>query len=167
MESKIRAKKSPEISPIPQESVSQQRRVGTMGWADEMRNLAHETVSSFDARVATSAALRQRVAAVKQETAANLQAFQQELRTIRQELTRRAADLKRFLGQAAASRLRDFGAMHQGIRACLEAIRARREERHGEVAGLLAGFRQEREAAARHWRSMAATMLNRRASAAR
>lgn len=165
MASRKRAKKAPEMFTFSQEGVSQEGRLGTMGRADDMRKLAQETINSFDARVITRAALREEVEAVKQETAAKLKEFRQELKNVRRELWRKAADLKRFLGDAAASRMRDFRAMHQGIRARLEAIRARQEERNREVAGMLGGFREEREAAAGHWQHMAATMLKRRAGA--
>ena len=167
MASRKRAKKAPEkpeMFTFPQEGVSHEGG-GTMGRADDMRNLAQETVNSFDARVVTRAALRQRVEAVRQETTAKLKGFQREMKNVRHELRRKAADLKRFLGNAAASRMRDFRAMHQGMRARLEAIRARQEERNREVAGMMSGFRGEREAAASHWQNMAATMAKRRASA--
>ena len=117
-----------------------------MGMADDMRNLAQEIANSFDTRVAMVATLRQ-------ETAAMLKGFRQELR-------QKAADLKRFLGHAAASRMSDFRAMDQGIR-------ARQEERNREVGDMMGGFRREREAAASQWQNMAATMLKRRASATR
>ena len=96
-----------------------------------------------------------------------LKGFRQEMKNVQHELRRKAADLKRFLGNAAASRMRDFRAMHQGIRARLEAVTARQEERNREVAGMMGGFRREREAAASHWQNMAATLLKRRASATR
>jgi hypothetical protein len=114
--------------------------------ADDMRNLAQEIINSFDARVGTVAALRQ-------ETATLLKGFQHELR-------QKAADLKRFLGHAESSRMRDFRTMHHGIR-------ARQEERIREVAGMLAGFRRELEAAGSHWRNMAATMARKRAGVTR
>jgi len=116
-----------------------------MRFAEEMRNLAQEISNSFDARVA-------RVAALKQDTAAMLKGF-------RDDFSRKAAELKRFLSNAEASRMKDFRTMHQGIM-------ARQEERNREVAGMLGGFRRQCEAAASHWRSMAATMAKRRASAA-
>jgi len=167
MASRKRAKKAPEMFTFSQEGVSQEGRAGTMRRADDMRNLAQETINSFDARVATRAAVRQRVAAMRHETAGKLNGFRQELKNVRHELRRKAADLKRFLGNAAASRMRDFRAMHQSIRARLEAIRARQEERNREVAGMMSDFRREREAAASHWQNMAATMLKRRASVTR
>lgn len=167
MASRKRAKKPPKMFTVTPEGVSQERRAGTMRRADDMRNLAQETINAFDARVGTRAALRQRVAALRQETAAKLKGFQQELTTVRHTLRRKAADLKRSLGNAAVSRMRDFRAMHQGIRARMEAIKTRQEERDREVAGMLSGFRQEREAAAAHWRTMTAAMLKRRASVTR
>ena len=160
MASRKRAKKAPGMFTFSQEGVSQEGRAGTMRRADDMRNLAQETINSFDARVATRAAVRH-------ETAGKLNGFRQELKNVRHELRRKAADLKRFLGNAAASRMRDFRAMHQSIRARLEAIRARQEERNREVAGMMSDFRREREAAASHWQNMAATMLKRRASVTR
>jgi DNA-binding transcriptional MocR family regulator len=139
------AKKAPKMFTESQER-AEEGRVGTMRMADDMRNLAQEIANSFDTRVATVATLRQ-------ETAAMLKGFRHELR-------QKAADLKRFLGHAAASRMSDFRAMHQGIR-------ARQEERNREVGDMMGGFRREREAAASHWQNMAATMLKRRASATR
>ena len=133
-----KAKKAPETFHF-------EEREGTMGWGEEMRNLTHEIMNSFDARVA-------RVKALKHETTAMLKGFRDDFR-------RKAADLKRFLSNAETSRMRDFRAMHQGIL-------ARQEERNREVAGMLGGFRRQCEAAASHWRSMAATMAKRRASAA-
>ena len=153
MASRKRARKAPEMFTFSQEGVSQEGRAGTMRRADDMRNLAQETINSFDARVATRAAVRH-------ETAGKLNGFRQELKNVRHELRRKAADLKRFLGNAAASRMRDFRAMHQGIR-------ARQEERNREVAGMMSDFRREREAAASHWQNMAVTMLKRRASVTR
>jgi len=153
MASRKRAKKAPGMFTFSQEGVSQEGRAGTMRRADDMRNLAQETINSFDARVATRAAVRH-------ETAGKLNGFRQELKNVRHELRRKAADLKRFLGNAAASRMRDFRAMHQGIR-------ARQEERNREVAGMMSDFRREREAAASHWQNMAVTMLKRRASVTR
>lgn len=131
-----------------------------MTLAEDMRDLAQEIVNSFDTRVA-------RVAALRDETAAKLKEFRHDLR-------RKAADLKRFLSTSESTRLRDFRAMHQGIR-------ARQEERSGETAelmnrfyrgseqraqevgGMLAGFRREQEAMAGHWRNMTATMAGKRA----
>jgi len=153
MASRKRAKKAPGMFTFSQEGVSQEGRAGTMRRADDMRNLAQETINSFDARVATRAAVRH-------ETAGKLNGFRQELKNVRHELRRKAADLKRFLGNAAASRMRDFRAMHQ-------SIRARQEERNREVAGMMSDFRREREAAASHWQNMAVTMLKRRASVTR
>jgi hypothetical protein len=116
-----------------------------MEGGEEMRNLCEEIASSFDARVA-------RVAALRQETAATLKGFRRDLR-------QKAAELKRFLSNADASRMRGFKAMHQGMR-------AQQEERNREVAGMLGGFRREHEAAGTHWQTMAATMAKRRASLA-
>ena len=113
-----------------------------MGMADDMRNLAQEIVNSFDTRVA-------RVAALRDETAAKLKEFRHDLR-------RKAADLKRFLSNAETSRMSDFRAMNEGIR-------ARQGERNREVASMLGGFRRENGAAAGHWRNMAATMAMKRA----
>ncbi len=141
-----KAKKAPETFHF-------EERGGPMGGGEEMRDLAQEIINSFEARVA-------RVAALKQETASKLKGFRQEMRNVQHELRRKAADLRRFLGNAAASRMRDFRAMHQGIR-------ARQGERSGEVAGMLGGFRRENEAAASHWRSMATAMAKRRASVTR
>jgi hypothetical protein len=117
---------------------------GAMELAEETRNLTQEIINSFDARMA-------RVAALKHETAAMLRGFREEFR-------RKAADLKRFLSNAEASRMRNFRAMHQGIE-------AQQEARSRQVGGMLSGLRREREAAAGHWRNMVATMANKRASA--
>jgi DNA-binding transcriptional MocR family regulator len=146
------AKKVPKMFTESQER-AEEGRIGTMRMADDMRNLAQEIANSFDTRVATVATLRQ-------ETAAMLKGFRQEMKNVQHELRQKAADLKRFLGNAAASRMSDFRAMHQGIR-------ARQEERNREVGDMMGGFRQEREAAASQWQNMAATMLKRRASATR
>jgi hypothetical protein len=120
--------------------------------ADEMRNLCHEIMNSFEARVAG-------VAALKQETAALLKRFHDEMKPVRHDLRQMAAELKRFLSHAEASRMRDFRTMYQGIK-------ARQEDRNGQVAGMLGGFRRDRHAAASHLRSMAAALAKRRASAA-
>jgi hypothetical protein len=100
-----------------------------------MRHLTQEILSSFDARAAG-------VAALKQET-------------------------RRFLGNAESSRLRDFRVLHHGIR-------ARQDARSQHLSGLLAGFqqmlfgfRQDHQAAASHWQSMAAALAKKRASFAR
>lgn len=126
---------------------------GVMGLAQEMRNLAQEIIKSFDARAA-------RVAALRQETAAKLKDFRQEMKNVRHQLRRKAVDLRRFLGTSEASRRRDFQTMHQSIRAGQEA-------RSRQLGGMLSGFRRTSEAAASHWRNMAATMAKRRASATR
>ena len=152
MASRKSAKKVPKMFSVFQEH-AEEGRIGTKRMADDMRNLAQEIANSFDTRVATVATLRQ-------ETAAMLKGFRQEMKNVHHELRRKAADLKRFLGHAAASRMSDFRAMHQGIR-------ARQEERNREVGDMMGGFRREREAAASHWQNMAATMLKRRASATR
>lgn len=148
-----KAKKAPEIFHFSQEEVSQEGRFGTMRLAQDMRALAQEVANSFDARVA-------RMAGLRQETAAKLKGFRQEMKNVQHDLKRMAADLRRFLSNAAASRMRDFNAMHG-------RIRVRQEERNREVAGMLGGFWREREAAAGHWRTMAAAMAKRRAAAAR
>ncbi len=148
-----KTKKAPETFHFSQEEVSREGRFGTMRLAEDMRALAQEIASSFDARVATVAALRQ-------ETAAKLKGFRQEMKNIQHELRRKAADLRRFLGNAAFSRMREFQAMHQGIR-------ARQEERNREMASMLNGFWREREAASGHWQHMAAAMAKKRAGLAR
>jgi len=135
-----------------------------MGMADDMRNLAQEIVNSFDTRVA-------RVAALRDETAAKLKEFRHDLR-------QKAADLKRFLSNAETSRMRDFRAMHQGIRArqeersgetaeLMNRFHRGSEQRAQEVGGMLAGLRREQKAMAGHWRNMGATMAKKRASATR
>ena len=140
---KTKAKKAPETFHF--EHFFEEKG-GTTRMADDMRNLAQEIINSFDARVG-------RVKALKHETAAMLKGFRDDFR-------RKAADLKRFLSNAEASRMREFRTMHQGIM-------ARQEERNGEVAGMLGGFRRENEAAASHWQHMAAAMAKRRATATR
>jgi len=124
-----------------------------MRFAEEMRNLAQEISNSFDARVA-------RVAALKQDTAAMLKGFRDAMKNVQHELKSKAQGLKRFLSNAEASRMREFRAMHQ-------RIRAHQEERNREVTGMVGGFRREREAAGAHWQSLAAMMAKRRASVAR
>ena len=131
--------------------------------ADDMRNLGQGIINSFDARVA-------RVKALKHETAAMLKGFRDDFR-------RKAADLKRFLSNAEASRMRDFRAMHRGIRArqeersgetaeLMNRFHRGSEQRAREVGNMLGGFRREQQAAASHWQHMAATMAKKRASAA-
>ncbi len=155
-----RGKKAPEPFRFSQEGSSQEGSVGTMRMADDMRITAQEIMKSFETRVAGVAALRQ-------ETGAKLKGFRQEMKNVRHELGRRAADLKRFLGNAAASRMRDFRAMHQGIRAAQEARSRQVGEMLSACRGMLSGFRREHEAAASHWQTMAATMVRMRASATR
>ena len=138
-----RARKAPETFHF--EPTGFEEKGGTMRLADEMRNLCADIVNSFDGRVAWVKALRQ-------ETAALLKGFQHDLR-------QKAADLRRFLSNAEASRVRDFRAMHG-------RIRVRQEERSREMASMLGAFRRDHEAAASHWQHMAATMAKRRASAA-
>jgi len=135
--------------------------------AEDMRKLAEDTINSFDTREVARVALRQEVVALKQEIATTLHGFRQELKTVQMDLRRKAADLKRFLGNAAASRMRDFQALHRVIGARLEAIKAHQEERNREVAGMIGGFRRDREAAAGHWHHMAGTMAKRRAGVTR
>ncbi len=115
---------------------------GAMGLAEEMRNLSQEIVNAFDTRVSGLATLRE-------ETATKLQGFRREMTSFRHEFRRQAAELRQFL-------------------------RAGQEARSQQVSGMLAGFRrmfsglqQDRQAAARHWRSMAAAMAKKRASLAR
>lgn len=153
-----RAKKTPEGFHFSQEEVSQEGRAGILQerrvgvrMADDMRTLVREIINSFDARVATIAALRQ-------EVAAKLHGVRQEMKQLRRHIRQRAADLKRFLSNAKASRMRDFAAMHEGIR-------AGQDNRSRQVGGMLSGFRLNREAAAGHWQDMAATMAKRRAMA--
>jgi len=117
------------------ESFHFEERGGPTVFAEGMRHLTQEILSSFDARVAG-------VAALKQET-------------------------RRFLGNAESSRLRDFRALH-------ESIRAGQEARSRHLGAMLAGFqrmlfsfRQDHQAAASHWQSMAAALAKKRASLAR
>lgn len=117
-----------------------------MGMADEMRGLVQEIQASHEARA-------DRVAAIRQETAEMLKGFRRHLGAM-------AAELRRFLGRAEASRMEAFRAMFQ-------EIQARQKARKREVAGMLNGFRRENEAAHSHWQNMAATMAKRRASAAK
>lgn len=135
-----------------------------MGSAEEMRNLCQEIASSFDARM-------KRVADVKQETAELLKGFQHDLRG-------KAAELKRFLSNTEASRMKDFRVMHQGIRArqeersretadLMNSLHRGSEQRAREVGNMLGGFRRAQKAMASHWHTMAATMEKRRASFAR
>jgi DNA anti-recombination protein RmuC len=166
MASRKRAKKAPKTFTFSHEA-AEEGRVGTMGRAEDMRKLVEDTINSFDAREATRAVLREKVAALKQETTTTLSGFRQELKTVQMELRRKAADLKRFLGNAAASRTRDFQALHRAIRARLEAITDRQEERNREVAGMMGDFRRDREAAAGHWHHMLGTMAKRRAGVTR
>jgi len=130
-----------------------EEREGTTGWGEEMRNLTHEILNSFDARVTG-------VKALKHATAAMLKGFRDEMKNVQLELRRKAAVLKRFLSNAEASRMKDFRAMHQGIR-------TRQEERSRELAATLGDFRRESGAAASHWQHMAAAMAKKRASFAR
>ena len=135
-----------------------------MGGAEEMRNLCQEIPASFDARM-------KRVADVKQETAELLKGFQRDLRG-------KAAELKRFLSNTEVSRMKDFRAMHQGIRArqeersretadLMNSFRRGSEQRAREVGNMLGGFRRAQKAMASHWHTMAGTMEKRRASFAR
>ena len=130
-----------------------EERERPLGWAEEMRNLTEGIVNSFDARVA-------RVAALRQETAAKLKEFRQGMKNVRHELKRKATDLRRFLGNAEASRMRDFRTMHQSIRAGQEA-------RSRQLREMLSGFRRNSEAAVGYWQSMAAALAKKRASLAR
>jgi len=128
-----------------------------MTLAGDMRDLAQEIANSFDARVAS-------VAALKQQTAATMKDARQQMKHLRHDLRQKAADLKRFLGTSESSRLRDFRAMHEGIRAGQEA---RSQQLGGMLAGcreMMSGFRRDHEAAGAHWRGMATTMAKRRAS---
>ncbi|MGB4782942.1 hypothetical protein, partial [Candidatus Methylomirabilis sp.] len=62
-----------------------------------------------------------------------------------------------------STRLRDFRAMHDGIRAGQEA---RSQQLGGMLAGsreMMSGFRRDHEAAAAHWQGLATTMAKRRA----
>lgn len=143
---------------FPQEGMSHEGRVGTMTLAEDMRDLTQEIANSFDARVAS-------VAALKQETAAKMKDGRQQMKRLQHELRRKAANLKRFLGTSESARLRDFRAMREGIQAGQEA---RSRQLGGMLAGcreMMSGFRREHEAAAAHWRGMATTMAQKRASA--
>lgn len=156
MAAKKRARRSPQAFQPSFEG----KEVGTMGMADEMRRLTEEILSAFDARVG-------RVATLRQETIEKLKGFRQAMKDLQQELRRKAADLKRFLSTAEASRMGDFQPMHQGIQ-------DRQEERNGEVAAMRDGFHREQEAMHREmgamagqWRSLASTMARKRAGTAR
>ena len=159
MASRKSAKKAPKMFTVSHEG-AEEGRIGTMRRAEDMRKLAEDTINSFDTREVARVAL-------KQEVATTLHGFRQELKTVQMDLRRKAADLKRFLGNAAASRTRDFQALHRAIGARLEAITARQQERNREVGDMMGGFRRDREAAASHWQNMAATMLKRRAGVTR
>ncbi len=158
MASKKKGKRAPErFHFFPQEGASHEGRIGTMTLAGDMRDLAQEIANSFDARVAS-------VAALKQQTAATMKDARQQMKHLRHDLRQKAADLKRFLGTSESSRLRDFRAMHEGIRAGQEA---RSQQLGGMLAGcreMMSGFRRDHEAAGAHWRGMATTMAKRRAS---
>lgn len=153
-------KKAPK-SPQPFKPSFERKEIGTMGMADDMRRLAEEMMSAFDARLA-------RVAILRQETVEKLNGFRQAMKNVQHELRRKAADLKRFLGNTETSRMREFRTMHQGIRAHHENIRARQEERNTEVAGMRDRFHREQEAMHRemgamagHWRTLAFTKARR------
>ena len=121
-----------------------------------MQDLTQKIVNSFDARAAS-------VAALKQGTAAKMKANRQQMKRLQQELKRKAASLHRFLGTSESTRLRDFRAMHDGIRAGQEA---RSQQLGGMLAGsreMMSGFRRDHEAAAAHWQGLATTMAKRRA----
>lgn len=158
MSSKKKGKRSPErVHFFPQEGVSHEGTLGTMALAEDMRDLTQEIIDSFGARVA-------RVAALKQETAAKMKDVRQQMKHVRHELGQKAARLRRFLSTTESSRLRDFRAMHEGIRTGQEA-----RSRH--LSGMLAGcramvseFQRERGAAVAHWQSMATSLAKRRAS---
>ena len=142
------------------ESFHFEERGGPTVFADGMRHLTQEILNSFDARVAG-------VAASRHETVTMLRGFRQEMKNVHHELRRKAAELRRFLGNTESSRMRDFRALHHGIRAGQDA-----RSRH--LGGLLAGFRQmlfgfhqDHQAAASHWQSMAAALAKKRASFAR
>ena len=141
-----------------------------MALAEEMRTLTQDIASSFDTRAA-------RVKALKRETAVKLKAFRQEMKDVQHELRRKAADLKKFLSNAEAYRMRDFRTMHQGIitrqkersgetAELMNRFQRGSEQRVREVGNMLGGFRREQQAAAGHWHNMAATMAKKRASAA-
>ncbi|GEM_PF-928567 len=140
------------------EEGSHEGRIGTMTLAEDMRDLTQEIVNSFDARAAS-------VAALKQETAAKMKDNRQQMKRLQHELKRKAANLHRFLGTSESARMRDFRAMHEGIRAGQEA---RSRQLGGMLAGcreMMSGFRRDHEAAGAHWRGMATTMAQKRASA--
>ena len=120
-----------------------------------MRNLCDQLTHSFDTRVA-------RVKDLAHETAAMLRRSREEMKRVQHDLRQKAADLKRFLRNAEAHRMKDFRAMHQGIR-------AGQAERNREVASRLAGFRRmmdgfrhDHETGANHWHNFAAAMAKKR-----
>jgi len=148
-----RAKKAPE-------SFHFEERGGSTVFAEGMRHLTQEIVNSFDARAVGVATLRH-------ETATTLRGFRQEMKNLHHELRRKAADLRRFLSHAEASRMRHFRALHESIRAGQDA---RSQHLSGMLAGfrqMLFGFRQDHQAAAGHWQHMAAALAKKRASFAR
>ena len=76
-------------------------------------------------------------------------------------------ELRRFLGNTESSRMRDFRALHHGIRAGQDA---RSRYLGAMLAGfqrMLLGFHKDHQAAASHWQSMAAALAKKRASLAR
>lgn len=136
------------------------KEVEPMGMADDMKRLTEGLLSAFDARVG-------QVAALRQETSEKLNGFQEAMKSLQRELKGKAKDLKRFLSNATASRMKEFRAKHQDIR-------ARQEERNSEVAALRDRCRRDqeaihrdREAATAHWQGLAAAMATRRAAAGR
>ena len=142
------------------ESFHFEERGGPTVFADGIRHLTQEILNSFDARVAG-------VATLKHETATMLRGFRHEMRNVHHELRRKAADLRRFLRNAESSRLRHFRALHQSIRAGQEARSQHLGAMQAGFRQMLFGFHQDHQAAAGHWRSMAAALAKKRASFAR
>lgn len=106
---------------------------GTM--TGEMGSLAEDIVGSYDARM-------ERVAAIRDETAEQLGAVRRGMRALAAGVRTRAGDVRRFLGDAEASR----------------------RSTTGELMG---GFRRARDANAETWHHLAATMRRKRAEATR
>lgn len=100
-----------------------------------MGDLPEDIPHSFDAR-------SERLAGIREETAEKLRAVRRDMRATASDIRTGAANLRRFLARAEASR-------------------------RAEAAELMGGLRGQCDARARIWRGLVATMARRRAGATR
>lgn len=123
--------------PRPMPSAERSAEAGGSGgtMTGEMGSLAEDIMGSLDARM-------ERLAAIRDQTAELLGAVRRWMQAMAAGVRAGAADLRRFLSEAEASR-------------------------RAETGQLMDGFRRQRDANAETWHHLVATMRRKRAEATR